>query len=71
MIEAGLELLAARRCPYCHKTHFLRGPAGGASLNIECAACGERYNVCLIDGNLIQAERIAYNGYWPDLGFWR
>lgn len=70
MIEPGLELLADRRCPDCGRTHFLRGPAGGASVNIECASCGQRYNVCTIDNNLILTQRISYNGLWPDWGDW-
>lgn len=70
MIEDGLEPLARGHCPYCNRTRFLRGPVGGAAVNIECAACGERYNVSSIGGQLISAQRIGYNGRWPDHGEW-
>jgi DNA-directed RNA polymerase subunit RPC12/RpoP len=62
--------LQERRCPDCGRGHFLRGPGAGAGLTVECAACGSRWIVSVIDGEVIMAERIAYNGIWPDRGAW-
>lgn len=33
-------------CPDCKGDSFLKGPEGGCSVNIECAECGSRFNVC-------------------------
>lgn len=71
MIEPGLEPLGERRCPDCGADQFRRGPAGGASVNIECAGCGARFNVCSYAGQLILAQRIAHNGDWPERGLWQ
>ena len=71
MIEPGLEPLINQCCPDCARSQFLRGPGGGAAVNIECAACGARYSVATWAGGLLAAERIAYNGVWPDRGEWR
>jgi len=70
MIDAGLETLAAHRCPDCGDNRFWRGPSGGMSLNIECKPCGSRFNVATHHGTLIMAQRIKYNGLWPDRGDW-
>jgi hypothetical protein len=70
VIEPGVETLAVDTCPDCAAHQFRRGPAGGMSVNIECCQCGSRFNVAVYTGRLISAERIAYNGEWPDRGFW-
>ena len=70
MIENGLEALGEGRCPICSGERFRRGPAGGRSVNIECASCGARFNVCSIGGELILAQRIENVGEWPDRGEW-
>lgn len=70
MIDPGLEPLASQRCPDCGAGGFLRGPAGGMNVNIECAGCGSRFNVAHVEGELIHAERINYNGPWPERGRW-
>jgi hypothetical protein len=70
MIETGLESLVDHICPDCGRFDFLRGPAGGLSVNIECAACGSRFNVARIRGEVCVAQRIPHNGVWPDRGGW-
>jgi uncharacterized protein (DUF983 family) len=71
MIETGLEPLSDRVCPDCGRSRFLRGPSGGLSVNVECAACGQRFNIALAPGgDLMLAQRIEYNGLWPDRGDW-
>jgi ribosomal protein S27E len=37
-----------KECPSCHikPMVFLEGPHGGACINIECASCGSRFNIC-------------------------
>jgi hypothetical protein len=32
-------------CRYCAGTKFLEGPSGGLCTNVQCDACGARYNV--------------------------
>jgi len=33
-------------CPDCKGKEFLEGPHGGASINIKCAKCGSKFNIC-------------------------
>ena len=40
------ELLSFFRCPDCHEKIFLKGPEGGMSVNIKCAGCGSKFNIC-------------------------
>lgn len=41
-----LEPLLDGKCPDCCGEHFLAGPEGGLTQNVECADCGARFNVC-------------------------
>jgi hypothetical protein len=34
-------------CPDCGGKKFLEGPHGGNCVNIECADCGSKFNICL------------------------
>jgi hypothetical protein len=47
-------------CPDCGGRSFVQGLRGGASQNISCdnAACGARYNVLVINGQYLFAQRI-------------
>jgi hypothetical protein len=47
-------------CPDCGCRSFAQGPKGGASQNISCdnAVCGARYNVLVINGQYLFAQRI-------------
>ena len=40
------ELLSFFRCPDCHEKIFLKGTEGGLSVNIKCASCGSKFNIC-------------------------
>jgi hypothetical protein len=64
--------LARHVCPDCGHKHFYRGPQGGLALNVGCASCGNRFNVTVVHGELLFAQRIgnADYGEWPDRGFW-
>lgn len=43
--------LAENVCPKCGSAGgFYEGPSGGMSTNIECADCGQRYNVTPVLG---------------------
>ena len=73
MIDCGLGWLTEGRCPDCGGKHFWRGPSGALALNIECSACGSRFNIGITptpDRTVIMAQRISYNGIWPDRGDW-
>jgi hypothetical protein len=73
MIDPGLEPLTERHCPDCGRNEFWRGPSGALALNIECKACGSRFNIGITptrDRTVIMAQRISYNGLWPDHGDW-
>ena len=56
---AELQTLSAGHCPDCRKRGFVIGPAGGMSLNIECAepACRSRYNVTFMSGTAMMGHR--------------
>ena len=70
MIDQGLEALQDHSCPYCGHRQFYRGPAAGLAVNIECKRCGERYQIAISGDDLLLAQRIRYNGTWPDRGDW-
>lgn len=46
--------------PCCGGTEFFEGPTGGLSFNIKCANpdCGQGWNVALINGVCVMADRI-------------
>lgn len=71
MIDAGLEPLAEGRCPDCAGERFNLGPRGALSVNIECAGCSARFNVCVWGHELVHAQRIENTGDWPDRGEWK
>jgi hypothetical protein len=58
MTKAQVEQLGRGYCPDCNGTIFRPGPRGGISQNIECVACGSRYNVSHYDGQFLMAGRI-------------
>lgn len=39
-------LFVEKKCPDCGKFDFLEGPRGGLAVNIKCAHCGSKFNVC-------------------------
>lgn len=53
-----LEPLRQARCPDCDGEEFLGGPEGGICQNIKCEGCGSKFNVAIVLGNLVFAERI-------------
>ena len=57
--EADKNSLTRGHCPKCGSRGFVLGPQDGASINIECASwCRARYNVALLAGHIIFAEKI-------------
>lgn len=63
--------LNAGLCPSCGGNEFLNGPRGGMSQNIECASCGENYNVTPDDGPpFFSIDLIGWNksGRWAERG---
>lgn len=44
--ELKKRLFEERRCGFCDSQEFLEGPHGGMSVNIMCASCGARFNIC-------------------------
>lgn len=68
--DADLKTISKGCCPACRKRGFVIGPAGGASLNIECAntRCRDRYNVVFISGTAMIGHHLG-NGAtgiaWP------
>jgi len=42
-------------CPDCKSKDFLEGPHGGMNINIKCAKCGSKFNICPEIGSI---ERI-------------
>ncbi len=45
-------------CPDCNHRGFVLGPRGGASINIECGGCANRFNVALWRGRTVMGQRI-------------
>jgi len=44
--------------PCCGSSEAYEGPSGGVSTNIECAGCGQRWNVARWGGRVFHAEKI-------------
>ena len=44
--ELKKRLFEEQRCGFCDSQEFLEGPSGGMSVNIMCASCGARFNIC-------------------------
>lgn len=43
----SMKMIADSICPNCSQNvMFLEGPGGGASQNIKCPDCGQKYNWC-------------------------
>jgi ribosomal protein S27E len=53
--------LRAGYCPDCGHRGFILGPRGGASTNIECGGCGNRFNIAQSSRShhIIMGARIA------------
>jgi len=68
-----LEAFRAGRCPDCGWNHFIPGPRGGMSENLECARCGSRFNVARAIGydpaEIVFVERIGRDAVWPPVLF--
>ena len=70
LTQDELDVLSSGHCPRCKQRGFVIGPAGGASLNIECANvnCRERWNIVWMSGRAIYAHALP-NGVtsqpWP------
>jgi hypothetical protein len=57
--EADKNRLTRGHCAKCGERGFVLGPQEGATINIECASwCRARYNVALLAGHVIFAEKI-------------
>lgn len=57
--EADKNRLTRGHCPKCGERGFVLGPQNGSSINIECASwCRARYNVALLAGHVLMAEKI-------------
>lgn len=46
------------RCPDC-SGDLLMGPEGGCAVNVECDACGHRFNIGMAFGGPFFVERIG------------
>jgi len=44
--------------PCCGSKEFIQGPTAGASMNIECCGCQQRWNVAIMGGQFIIADKI-------------
>lgn len=44
--ELKQALFVEKKCPDCNGGKFFEGPHGVLSVNIKCAGCGSRFNVC-------------------------
>lgn len=56
-------------CPQCGCETFQPGPRGGSAQNVECIACGERFNVTIVGTQLLFAQAIGHHtigGDWED-----
>ncbi len=44
--EAESKKLATGICPDCGSKDFLEGPSATLAVNVQCAKCGSRFNIC-------------------------
>jgi len=54
-VRAALE---KGKCPDCGSKKFYEGPSGGLCTNWKCAGCGSRFNIGVVSGSIILADRI-------------
>lgn len=64
--RAELEVMTKGHCPDCNHRGFVLGPRGGASINIECGGCGNRFNVAagIVTHDLVMGQRIPRGPAW-------
>lgn len=48
--KAGGLMEPFKHCPSCGSTRFWTGPRGGASMNVTCVTCGDRFNLLVHEG---------------------
>lgn len=46
------------KCPDCEKGVLERGPCGGATCNYTCKGCHNKFNIALVNGQVVYAQRI-------------
>jgi hypothetical protein len=64
--QRAWDRLSRGRCAKCEAIIFQPGPAGGAAQNVECIACGTRFNVTIHCGVLIFAQIIGRRPFIDD-----
>jgi hypothetical protein len=76
--EEAYDLYELGVCPFCSRVHFMSGPRGGMSTNIECSACGARFNVLPVElgrdtgwGQVIGEPTREPPPYRPWWQFWK
>lgn len=60
----NLNPIFAGKCPDCMGEVFRLGPRGGMNRNVECMGCRARFNVAVVSGKVVYADRIGLNGSW-------
>jgi len=58
LTDGELVMMSSGVCPNCGYRGFALGPRGGASINIECCGCHQRFNVCNIGWAIVMAQRL-------------
>lgn len=73
MMDNGPERQAilAGECPDCRCRRFFFGPRGNTCRNVECADCGSRFIVTVVNRKVVLAERIENNVDWAACGYSR
>lgn len=48
------------KCPSCGSEEWYEGPEGGLSQNIQCAGCGDHYNLTPFGLDFIRHDKLPY-----------
>ena len=56
--QSDVESFQKGECPNCGSTHFLLGPSGGISQNVQCCGCKKEYNVAWAMGTVLSVEEL-------------
>ena len=57
--ERGYIQRTVGKCPDCEIGDLCPGPRGGMSVNVLCDSCSARFNLAVVEGQVLFAQRIG------------
>lgn len=57
--ERGFIQRTRGKCPDCEVGEMYQGPRGGLSVNVRCGSCSAKFNLAVVNGQVLFAQRIG------------